>query len=228
MNDEKRAGILFWFFLLLAIAAVVDMVATVAHAGGTDIDLTNQPYTQQHVNQEVGDSLVDVSGDKNRAYALGMASGTIADCMAHWGIAIVSLPARNKFCERIDFTQWAENPSRHTPQSVTIRCSTRIAKEIFGDRKACETAFVTAEPPDQHTQEILLLSEQLQATNARLDAQDTVIAALRAEKEKAMARLQRAEKTAQRAATAPQTVIQREEFLDDDKKARLAALKGDK
>ena len=128
-------------------------------------------------NIEVGDTVL-TGGDNtatnsahvegSRSYALGMPSGTIADCMAHMAVAIVSIPTRNKFCERIDFTMWAENPVRHTANSIKIRCSTKIAKDVYGSRGDCESDFSAVEPPDHHLTEIAALRRVGEALAARL------------------------------------------------------------
>ncbi len=158
-------------------------VGTNVEVGGPVVDV---PVTVGDTVLSGGDNNVSIEGDKSRAYALGMASGTIADCMAHWAIAIVSWPARNKFCERLAFTAWAENPARHTLNSVKIHCSSRIAKEIFGKRKDCETAFVTVEPPDAHQEQISVLVAQNNALSARIDALESRLSASEAAlKEKA-------------------------------------------
>ncbi len=198
-----------WNFVIFLIAMMLMMISLPLWATNRD-NVSADSYSDSSAlsSASTGDVVggdVSVTGDKNRAYALGMASGTIADCMAHWGIAIVNIPARNKFCERIDFTQWAENPARHTENSVKIRCSSKIATEIFGNREACETAFVTVEPEDQHTQELSYLMEQIQANHLQINALRTELEAFRDEKKKALARVARAEKVAQNAAKKPQT-----------------------
>ncbi len=151
---------------------------SVLSVGDTNVTV---PVTTGSTTMQGGDNEVNIEGNKSRAYALGMGSGTIADCMMLLPQAFLTLKGRNEFCMRIDFAVWAENPSGHTEQSVKIRCSTWVAQDVFGDTEACEEAFVTVEAPDAHEREIGALRASNKVLLARLSALEDRLSAAESE-----------------------------------------------
>jgi hypothetical protein len=124
----KRITLLFFVICVL----LLFWLAT-ANAGGPDIE--------QEVKIHGGDVNVPVGGSDSVAIGYGP-DNDINDCMAHWSAILITVPKRNKFCERQEFVQWAEATEKHTPASVRIQCTGPLGSEVFGSTDECIDTFL--------------------------------------------------------------------------------------
>ncbi len=206
-----------------SVSSTVNAGSTISTGGNT---LTGATNTLTGGTVTGGD--VTVGGDSNRAYALANSLGDvdIAGCLGseQWNTPLFGKQklVTNWAC----LTEFYLRAEMYANAAIAI-CNTDIRREFETEQECRDAhpfeAMAVVPEPDSEDED-----EEHAQILSRLDAQDRVIADLRAEKEKAMVRLQKTEKVAQRAYSTPQTVIQRESFIDDDKRAALEALKGEK
>lgn len=129
-----------WMFVIAAVMVVLWLAAGVAwadgghghnhHGGSGDVDVSN---------------VTNMGGSDNLAVGYGP-DNDINECMAHWSVLIVTMPKRNKFCERQEFVSWAQATELHTPNSIKIMCSDPLGSEVFGSRDECIDVFTPKQP----------------------------------------------------------------------------------
>ena len=209
-----------WIFLLVVFFAIL-LISPDSDAGGTDVELQN--YSPTHITGEISQSTGDtiVSGDKNRAYALGLGDVDINDCYRSYQIAVIFQGSQlNYWC----MADSLDAKGLHAAAAVT-RCKLDGYRKLFGDMDDCVAmntmeVFIPPAPEPEITD-----SDEDDDYHQQLEQ---AVAALRIEFEATQAKAAEAKREAQRAARQPQTVIQKEEFLDEEKRAKLEALKGGK
>ena len=223
MTEPKRNSALWLLFLAALMVAIFFVKAY------------GQDHTCQggHNCNDGGEVIIDnvltggdvsTGGVSTRVFSVG-SDNDIADCMAHWTAVIVTWPARNKFCELTEFSNWAEHPELHTEASIAIRCSSKAAKDVFGSASQCsdnfkpyEVKIVPQTPQDD---------ARIEALYARISAVEAMRVQDKAEAEKAV---ETAQASAQRANAMARQVQSQHQAPDDAAERRAkarAALKGE-
>ena len=216
-----------WIFMLIVFFAIL-LVSPDSDAGGDELTSESQAISSSMSNSSavIGESHVDVGGDKNRAYALGvpgLGDVDIAGCLGstQWTLLIGGKQKleTNWWC----VTKLYLEAGLYDNAAMAI-CNTEVREE-FATEQDCRDAhpfkamatIVPTESEDEDEEHERFQAE-IEALAARLSASEEKTAQAKAEARKA-----------RRAAQAPpQTVIQREPFIDADKRAALEALKGEK
>ena len=223
MKTENRVPLVF----ILLIAVVFVLAAFDARAGGDKITQSNDMNNQTAGNVDASSSPT-IGGDSNRSYALGMAGLGDVDinegrnCMGTEAFSITVVAKQdmklNPWCAALFY----DANGKHE-MAARARCLLSEILSMSGDDKVQCIADNTMEPqlkkeaienilPDHDDEDYEQLRGELQAVMTELKA-------LQDEKKKALARVAHAEKVAQRAANAPQTV---QYGITDEQRAELA------
>ena len=221
----NRVGLLF----ILLLAFVFAVLSVDARASGDRIQTSGD--INQHI--DVGGTFVEgssmtggdvtVSGDKNRAYALGLGDVDINDCYRSFQIAVLFQGSQlNYWC----MADSLDAKGLHAAAAMT-RCKLDGYRALFNnDMDYCidmntMAAFVPPPPPEPAA----IDKDEEDDYHAELE---TAVAMLREEFERTQAQASEAKRVAQEAAQTPQTIIQKEEFLDDEQRIKLEAIKHEK
>ena len=241
-----------WFFCALLVVFMCVMLVAPAWAGGVtqSNDMNNQTSGDVSVSGAVtnsiaagdniggdlsgGNSNVSVSGDKNRAYAFGNSLGDvdIAGCLGstQWNTPLFG---RQKLV--VNWPCLAEFYLRNGmyDNAAMAICNTEVRQE-FETEEDCRAAhpFEAMSQPAPVPTESEDEDEEHDQIRAELADLTATVAALEREKVQLVSRVQKAEKAAQRAYTAPQEagkeLRRRLDAFEERRQAARMALEGEK
>lgn len=213
MTTRNKIDLFFLCCLLLAIL----LVSFPVFAGGDDI-------TTDVENVATGGQAFNTMGSQdNESFALGLANTLggvrIGDCLAstQW-----STPVFGK--QKVELNYWCaaeayEARGMHS-MAARLRCQIPEIGELFTDANQCiaENTYQPAEVPRGTDEHIVF-------QNALIDRQDAMRGVLEAEISALRETLENIQKARQRPVVRP--VQQVQPFLTDEKRAALAAIRGE-
>ncbi len=212
MKPLSESRVFSWLCIVFLIG-VLTMILSVAYAGGDDIIQSNDNNAQT-----TGD--VSVGGDSSKAFGVGMGDVDIAQCMASKSTPLYQWLKFNKWCmaETLDAKGLHEAAAK-------VRCSINEYSKVFQSNQEC-IALSTAETQEFPVKPSVDEDDE-DGPDRHLEALYARVSDLETEKERI---LQKMEKTSQKAREAarmePKTIIQ--DFITEDKRAKLAALRDEK
>ena len=162
-----------------------------------------------------------------RTYGLSGSLGDvdINDCLAstQLGIAIVFQRqglVENPWCQ----ASYLDAIGAHEA-AAKVRCTTDTLQAIYPDSKECETAAMfRVERVDKFTDDNIDKDEE----DEHEESLEPIYARLSDLETQRQSDADNARKAARRPIPQPQTIIHQQEFIDDDKRAKLAALRAEK
>lgn len=184
-----------------------------------DVSNTSESILSAGDNISSQSSSVNVNGDKNRAYGLSLGDVDINDCYRSFQVTVLFQGSQlNYWC----MADSLDAKGLHEAAALT-RCKLDGYRKLFGDEDTCIAANTMTtlkilpenfNQSDDFKEDDEDYHEQLEAAVVALRAE---FEALQAEKAKALARVAKAEKVAQRAAAAPQ-----ERYMDYEQRRQAA------
>ncbi len=161
---------------------------------------------------EVIDVETVIKGDSSKVYALSGGDMDIDDCLATYSVAFGLFQGTNinRLCEAERL-----NAQGKYQAAAEMKCSLFRFKRIYGKGQKCIDAVIYTEPT--------VITPQTPEDDARIEALYALVSDLQAERVQDKAE---AEKAAQR--PVPQPIIQQQEFINESKRAKLAALREEK
>lgn len=221
--DELIGSRIFSWIVICILVAFCVFVSSRAYAGGVRQD--TEVTTGDNIGgTQTAENLTNIGGNEAYGFSHSLGDVDINQCLGSsaWGTILFSR-------QKLEPNLWCMAESYDArglhKMAARMRCKIPVIAEDFTDPAQCiaeNTITVEAPPP----QPASIDDDELEALYARVsDLEGQRIA----EAQKAEKAAQRARAAAQRAEQAQsQTIIQQEQFLNDDKRAALEALRSKK
>ncbi len=168
---------------------------------------------------------VSVAGDRSDSLGIGVSNSfggvAVGDCVitTQTNIVVVGWQRHeeNPWCMAMFYDQ---NGMHDT--AARMRCTIEDVRSLFGNRQECIVSNTVKSVPRETA-----VNELATAIAVQAEQYDRFIADLTAQIETLRSDLEKQRSAAQRPQRRPQTIIQPQPFLTDEKRAALAAIRGE-